>query len=57
MQTVHVTSQQLEAFAFDSGREITLRAHHAELALGQHLFVAPLAPVVEVPQQRRGDQS
>lgn len=49
--TVHVTASQLEDFAAESGKSITLHRDKAELRLGGHLFVAPLS----IPEQRKGE--
>ncbi len=51
--TVTVTTTQLEEFAFESGRQITLRPTRGELRIGSHLFVAPLS----IPAQRKGGDS
>jgi hypothetical protein len=45
----YVTSDELEDFAFRTGREITMRPTHAEMRVGSVLFKAPLPlPAAEV---------
>jgi hypothetical protein len=54
--TITVTTDDLERWVFEAaqvGRTLTIdmRPDHAELRMGTHTFVAPLA----IPTQRAGD--
>lgn len=55
---ITVTADQLEQFALESGKTITMREAHGELRLGRKVFIAPLPLAgVVVPEQRRAGES